>query len=181
MISELLKRKLAVLFQGLDVDKNGFVEREDFDQITSNLAQIRGWEPSSPDYENLHNQLLLMWEQYWIDADLDKDNKVSLDEFVESYSKQFAVDSDSSVAAWEQPMATLFDVIDINGDKKIGLEEYKQLLTAFGFNTSGYEEIFQQLDTNGDGYISKQEYLQLIKEYCGENPEATGNLFYGYY
>jgi len=181
VISELLVKKLTVLFRGLDVDKNGVVERDDFGKIASNLARIRGWEPGSPDYENLHNQLLLMWDKYWIYADLNQDNKVSLDEFVESYSKQYAVDKDSSVSAWEQPMATLFDVIDINGDEKIALEEYKQLLTAFGFDASGYEEIFQRLDTNGDGYISKQEYLQLIKEFCGENPEAIGNLFYGYY
>ncbi|KYC38131.1 hypothetical protein WA1_37920 [Scytonema hofmannii PCC 7110] len=181
MVSELLKKKLTVLFRGLDVDKNGFVEREDFARIASNFARIRGWETGSSDYENLHNQVISMWEDYWIDADLNKDNKVSLDEFIESYSKQYVVDNDSSAAAWQEPMATLFEVIDINGDKKIALEEYKQLLTAFGFNASGYEEIFQHLDTNGDGYISKQEYLQLIKEYCGENPEATGNLFYGYY
>lgn len=181
MISELLKKKLTVLFRGLDVDKNGFVEREDFDKITSNLARIRGWEPGSSDYENLHNQLISMWENYWIDADINKDDKVSLDEWIENYSKQFVVDTDSSGAAWEQPMTVLFDVIDINCDEKIALEEYKQLLTAFGFDVSGYEEIFPQLDVNGDGYISKQEYLQLIKEFCGENPEATGNLFYGYY
>lgn len=181
MVSELLKKKLTVLFRGLDVDKNGFVEREDFDKITSNLAQIRGWETGSSDYENLHNHLISMWENYWIDADINKDNKVSLDEWIENYSTQFVVDTDSSGAAWEQPMAVLFDVIDINSDEKIALEEYKQLLTAFGFDASGYEEIFPQLDVNGDGYISKQEYLQLIKEFCGENPEATGNLFYGYY
>ena len=122
-----------------------------------------------------------MWEDYWINADIDKDNKVSLDEWIESYSKQYAVDQDSSTAAWQEPMATLFEVIDIDDDEQISVEEYKQLLTAFGFNASGYEEIFQKLDTNGDGYIFKQEYLQLIKEFCGENPEATGNLFYGYY
>ena len=45
MGSELLNKKMAVLFQGLDVDKNGFVEREDFDQITANFARIRGWKP----------------------------------------------------------------------------------------------------------------------------------------
>ncbi|MBH8560800.1 EF-hand domain-containing protein [Nostoc sp. CENA67] len=181
MGSELLNKKMAVLFQGLDVDKNGFVDREDFDQITANFARIRGWEPGSSDYENLHNQLISMWEDYWINADIDKDNKVSLDEWIESYSQQYAVDQGSSAAAWQKPMATLFEVIDIDGDEKIAVEEYKQLLTAFGFNASGYEEIFQKLDTNGDGYIFKQEYLQLIKEFCGENPEATGNLFYGYY
>ena len=181
MGSELLNKKMAVLFQGLDVDKNGVVDREDFDQITANFARIRGWEPGSSDYENLHHQLISMWEDYWINADIDKDNKVSLDEWIESYSKQYAVDQDSSAAAWQEPMATLFEVIDIDDDEKIAVEEYKQLLTAFGFNASGYEEIFQKLDTNGDGYIFKQEYLQLIKEFCGENPEATGNLFYGYY
>ena len=181
MVSELLKKKLTVLFRSIDVDKNGFVERKDFDQIASNFARIRGWESGSYDYENLHNQVISMWENYWINADINQDNRVSLDEFFESCNQQFVADNNSSAAAWEQPMAALFDVIDINGDEKIALEEYKQFLTAYDFNTSGYEEIFQKLDVNGDGYISKQEYLQLIKEFCGENPEATGNLFYGYY
>jgi juvenile hormone diol kinase len=180
MVSELIKKKLTVFFRGLDVDKNGFVELEDFDQIASNFARLRGWEPGSSDYENLHNQVISIWKNYWINADINQDNKVSLDEYLESCNQQFVADNDSS-AAWEQPMAALFDVIDINGNEQISLEEYKQLLTAFGFNASGYEEIFQKLDVNGDGYISKQEYLQLLKEFCGENPEATGNLFFGYY
>ncbi|BAZ53245.1 calcium-binding EF-hand-containing protein [Nostoc sp. NIES-4103] len=181
MISELLKNKLAVFFQAIDVDKSGFVELEDFDHITANFARIRGWEPGSSDYEQLRNQLLLLWENYWLSADLNKDNKIHLDEFLENCNKQFIVDNDSSAAAWEQSMVTLFNIIDIDGDEKIALEEYKQFLTAYGLNTSGYEEIFQKLDVNGDGYISKQEYLQLIKEYCGDNPEAPGNLLFGYY
>ncbi|KYC38130.1 hypothetical protein WA1_37915 [Scytonema hofmannii PCC 7110] len=180
MIRELLKKKLIAHFQGIDVAQNGFVEREDIDRITSNFARIRGWKPGSSDYEKLHNHLIFLWENYWLNTDLNKDNKVSLNEFLESCNQQFVVDNDTS-AAWEQSMAALFDVIDMNGDEKIALEEYKQFLTAYGFNTSGYEEIFHKLDINGDGYISKQEYLQLIKEYCGENPEATGNLFFGYY
>ncbi|QSJ16312.1 EF-hand domain-containing protein [Nostoc sp. UHCC 0702] len=181
MGSELIKKKLTVFFRGLDVDKNGFVEPEDFDQITANFARIRGWEPGSSDYENLHNQVISVWKNYWINADINQDNKVSFDEYLETCNQQFVADNDSSAAAWEQPMAALFDVIDINGNEQIALEEYKQLLTAFGFNASGYEEIFQKLDVNGDGYISKQEYLQLLKEFCSENPEATGNLFFGYY
>ncbi|BAZ53249.1 calcium-binding EF-hand-containing protein [Nostoc sp. NIES-4103] len=181
MVSELIKKKLTVFFRGLDIDKNGFVEPEDFDQITANFARIRGWEPGSSDYENLYNQVISIWENYWINADINQDNKVAFDEYIETCNQQFVADNDSSAAAWQEPMAALFDVIDINADGQIALEEYKQLLTAFGFNASGYEEIFQKLDTNGDGYISKQEYLQLLKEFCGENPEATGNLFFGYY
>lgn len=181
MITELLKNKLTAFFRAVDVDKNGFVEREDYDKITNNFASIRGWEPGSPDYENLHNKLIFMWENYWVSADINKDNKVSLDEFLESCNTQFIVDNDSSVAAWQQSMAVLFDVIDINGDERIAPEEYKQFLMAYGFNVSGYEEIFQRLDTNGDGYISKKEYLHLLEEYCGVNPEAAGNWFFGFY
>ncbi|RCJ23178.1 hypothetical protein A6S26_01070 [Nostoc sp. ATCC 43529] len=181
MVSELIKKKLTIFFGGLDVDKNGFVEPEDFDQIASNFARIRGLEPGSSDYENLHNQVISIWKNYWINADLNQDNKVSLDEYLEICNQQFVADNDSSAAAWEQPMEALFEVIDIDNDEKIALEEYKQLIAAFGFNASGYEEIFQKLDANGDGYIDKQEYLQLLKEFCGENPEAPGNLFFGYY
>ncbi|NMG05497.1 EF-hand domain-containing protein [Brasilonema sp. UFV-L1] len=181
MIDELLKKKWIAFFQAVDADKNGFIEREDYEKITARFAAIRDWKPGSPEYENLHNKLIFLWEKYWVCADLNQDNKISLDEFLETCRRQFAVDYASEEAAWEQSMPALFDVIDIDGDEKIDLEEYKQFLTAYGFNVSGYEEIFQRLDANGDGYISKEEYLQLIKEYCGVDPEAAGNWFFGYY
>ncbi|MUG99460.1 EF-hand domain-containing protein [Scytonema sp. UIC 10036] len=178
---ELLKNKLTAFFRGVDVDKNGFVERSDYEKITNNFADLRGWKPGSPDYENLQNRVLFLWEKYWVSVDLNKDSKVSLDEFLESCTTQFAVDNDSSTAAWFESMTALFDVIDMNGDEKIGPEEYKQFLKAFGFNVNGYEEIFQRLDANGDGYISKEEYLQLLEEFCGVDPEAAGNWFFGSY
>lgn len=181
MIPELLKKKMTAYFRGIDVDKNGFVELEDYERIANNFAEIGGWKADSPEYEHLHSRFVYLWEKYWVSADLNKDSKVSLDEFLKSCTTQFALDYESSVAAWAESMKDLFAIIDRDGDNEIGPEEYKEFLIAFGFNAGGYEEIFQGLDANGDGYISQEEFLQLIKEYTGVEPEAAGNLFFGYY
>lgn len=181
MLPELLKNKMIAHFRGIDIDKNGFVELEDLERIADNFAKIRGWKADSPEYKNLHSTFVYMWEKYWVSADLNKDNKVSLDEFLKSCTTQFALDNESSVPAWAEWVKDLFPIIDRDGDNKIGQSEYNEFLIAYEFNADGYEEIFQALDANGDGYISLEEFSQLLKEYIGVNPEAAGNLLFGYY
>src|SRR5947209_18721995 len=54
MLTDFQKRKLTALFNLYDVDKNGFVDQADFEQVVQNLATPLRLQPGSPEYTRLH-------------------------------------------------------------------------------------------------------------------------------
>ncbi len=61
MLTDLQKRKLNALFNLYDVDKNGFVEQADFEQVVQNLAPTLHLQPGSPEYTRLHAGHMAIW------------------------------------------------------------------------------------------------------------------------
>ena len=88
MLSETMQKKLTNHFHVRDLDKDGFVAREDWEQCARNLAEIRRWKTGSPDYEEVVSKHVQIWTTFWEPADLDSDGKVGLDEYLQLAHKQ---------------------------------------------------------------------------------------------
>lgn len=181
MLTELQKKKLTYQFKIFDVDKNGFLEKSDFDKIVNGYAEAYNLTQGSETYEYLSSTYGKRWDGLAKEADTNADNKVSLDEWL-SYQDKLMNHPESDFL-WMKVASMFHDIQDIDKDGSISLEEYKIIYKIHGIGDDSLAaEIFSKLDFDGDGKISKNDHLNLVADfYLSNNPQAPGNLFFGTY
>ena len=85
MLTEFQKHKLTVAFHYHDMDHDGFLGKADYEQFVKRFGEIQNCSPGSPQHEAVYTQTMAVWEHLRQVADKDKDDRVSLGEFLESY------------------------------------------------------------------------------------------------
>lgn len=181
MLSELLKKKLTRHFHFQDLDRDGFVQRADWEQCARNLAEIRAWSPDSPEYEAIMARHVQIWTNFWKPADLDNDDRVSLDEYLQLAERQrtqgfFSLDLISDL------FGAIFEILDLDGDGKITLQDYKHYFTAWGLAEELAEEAFLHLDLSGDGRLSRSIFIQFgANFFISDEPHMPENWLFGPY
>ena len=180
MITEFQKQKILKHFSLYDFDKNGVLEKADFEQNLNKMMQGNGWATDSPEYKKVYASFV---EKRWASlqklADPNNDNKITPDEYLQ-YVDKLLNNPEMYEAEIVVPVKGLFKSMDKDGDGHIDLEEYKNLYANLGFDEGIAPEIFSKLELNYDGHISEDEYLKLIDQFfTSQNPEDPGNLFFG--
>jgi hypothetical protein len=80
--SEFQRRKVAAVFDAMDVDGNGYLEESDFEALTERWVSVRGWEPGTPGHERLRAIMMGWWEAVRTLSGAARDGMVSLDELM---------------------------------------------------------------------------------------------------
>src|SRR4028119_46657 len=174
MLSEFQKRKLALGFYMFDTSKDGIVELADFEHHAQKLAELRGIQPGSTDYEKILSASVAKWETFWKPADTDGDNKITLDEYLKSADILIAANTGKKTN-FRVDKGT-FDSVDIDGNGEITLKEYTIYLKSLGRSEEDAKIAFSKIDTNGDGKLSRDEFGIALYEYHASNdPQAPGN------
>lgn len=76
MSSDLQRRKISGVFAAMDVNGDGYLEEEDFQALAGRWTRLRG-----PGDERRLTELMLGWWTTLLTAsDVNRDNKVTLDE-----------------------------------------------------------------------------------------------------
>ncbi len=175
MASEFQRRKMAGVFDAMDADANGLLEREDFEALTERWVGIRGWEPGSSDYEHMRGILMGWWAGLVAMGDVNNDGKVSFDELMLLVDRLGAMRAEVEATA-----DAMFDAIDESGDGRISVEEHKQVVEAWMGTGEGAEEAFPRLDLDGDGHLSRDEFRELWFEFwAGADESAPGQWMFG--
>jgi juvenile hormone diol kinase len=180
MLSEFQKRKLALRFYMLDTSKDGIVELADFEHHGQKLAELRGIQPGSTEYEKILSASVASWETFWKPADADGDNKVTLEEYLKSADILIAANTGEETKF--RVDKGCFDSVDIDGNGEITLKEYTIYLKSLGRSEEDAKIAFSKIDTNGDGKLSRDEFSIALYEYHASNdPQAPANWFFGSY
>jgi Ca2+-binding EF-hand superfamily protein len=166
--SEFQRRKVSGVFHSMDVDKDGYLEEEDFQSLTDRWNGLRGVRPGSPGHERIAGIMMGWWQALVAGADQDGDNRVTLDEVL-ALVDQLAGMRD----AVEATADAMFDAVDDNGDGRVSPAEYNQMIVAWKGHPVGTDEAFRFLDTNGDGYISRQEFVEAWADFWIGDDEAS--------
>jgi Ca2+-binding EF-hand superfamily protein len=171
MASEFQRRKIAGVFHAMDVDGDGFLEKEDFAALTARWTAIRG---AGGDIR-LAEIMMGWWNTLLNASDLDRDQRVTLDEVL------LVVDRLGSMPeAVTATAEAMFEAIDENGDGRISADEYHRLIVAWNGQETDTDEVFPLLDGNGDGHLSEPEFVGLWQEFwAGDDPDAPGALVFG--
>jgi len=180
MLSELQKRKLTVLFHHQDMDNDGYLARADYDQFAKRFCEIQNYSPGSPQCEATYTQTMAAWEHVQQVADKDKDGRVSLEEFLESYDVTLGDEKlyNQLVTEYVKSMLALWDR---DGDGRLSGVEYAAFIGCGGVGEEAAREAFRRLDRDGNGYLSIDELMQNVKEFYGDDPDAPGNWSAGPY
>lgn len=182
MLSDIMQKKLSRHFYFRDLNKDGYVERSDWVQCALNLVAIRAWEFGSPEYEAVMARHIEMWATFWEPADLDKDGKVSLAEYLHLTETQRKKGFKYEMEAVRKLFGAIFDTIDLDGDGEISLTEYRQFFRAWGMDVGLALEAYSSLDLNADARLSRDAFLQYgVNFYVNDEPDVAGNLIFGPY
>ena len=196
MLSLIMQKKLAKHFRFQDFNKDGYVERADWEQCARNLAWIQGWTPDSSGYKDILSKHVGIWENNWLPADSDGDGKVSLNEYLELTDRIRSgihppVDDETigNPVSKEKPnyldslldlFGAIFDIIDGDNDGKIRLEDYKMYFKAWGVDEELADGAFASIDLNGDGVISRMSFVQFGSNFfISDDENEFGSLLFG--
>ena len=180
MLSEFQKRKLTVVFHHHDMNDDGVLEKADYERFVQRFGQVQNFAPDSPEYKAIYGQTMAAWEHVRQVADKDKDNRVSLEEFLESYDVTLGDEKlfEQLVIGYAQ---TMLASADRDGDGRLSGAEYAALLECYGIAKKSAQEAFRHLDRDANGYLSVEELMQSAREFYGDDPEAPGNWAVGPY
>lgn len=181
MLTELQKRKLTKLFTLYDVNHSGDINLSDFEQIIQKIAQFRSWVTDSFDYEELSHKYYYHWIHIKGEMDRDRNNKLSLDEWLKYYDNLL-----ENRSKYEQEikslMGLIYDIFDRDGDGHINQKELEEFLTTYNVSPIHAENILSVLDHNEDGLIDKSEFFKMLDEFhYSDDPDAPGNQMFGPY
>src|SRR4051812_442384 len=112
MASELQRRKISTVFGAMDVDGDGFLTEADFQALTDRWTKARGLAPDSPQAARLSEIMMGWWTTLLAASDIDRDEKVTLDEVLLVVDQ--LGDMPDSVRG---TAAAMFEAIDENGDE----------------------------------------------------------------
>ena len=175
MASELQRRKTALVFAAMDVDSDGFLQRHDFAALAARWTVNRGLAADSRDARKLSAIMMAWWETLLEASDVNRDDKVTLDEVL-LVVDQLPADLTPVVAT----ATALFEAIDADGDGRISAAEYRELIETWNGVPTDTDEVFSLLDLDGDGHLSEEEFVELWTEFwAGDNPDAAGTWVFG--
>ncbi len=181
MLTPFQKRKLTRYFNCLDTDANGYFEKADVDRIVERLATARGIKNDTEEYDAIQAGLNLIWDNARTYGYSQDPNFVTLGDWLQHE------DVVLSTEEWRENYMKVvtrgvFDLIDADGNGEISIEEYTQLMTAFGVEKGIPEWSFKKLDLDGSGVIEKEEFVTIVEQFhISEDRDAPGNFLFGPY
>ncbi len=180
-VATLLERKLDRRFDTYDLNKNGYIERSDFELAAQRFAEAFSAPEDSPAVTRLRDTLTRVWSDLVCASDADGDGRISREEYKKAFTLHMLEDQTELAEKYRPFIDALMDVADADGDGRIDLDEHIKWYTALmSITPDEARESFARLDRDGDGYVTREEIFQAVVEYYfSDDPEAPGNWLIG--
>lgn len=175
MVSEIRKNKLNYVFDTFfDVNKDGSIEKNDFELAIENIARIRGYKTGDANHKDVSDRFLSIWEKLRVFADTNKDNKVSREEWLTLWTEPLNDE-------WKKMyMNFMFRLQDTSGDGTIDEAEFTNVCQTFGIPAEESKSAFVKISNAGKTDIDIAAYENLWKDYFGsDDAAAAGNSLFG--
>lgn len=179
MLSELRTRKFTTLFACFDSNKNGVLEKSDYEQFAQNLSQAYNLAPGTTTYTAMYAETMALWDFVHNVADQDGDHRITPVEFIAAYG---ALTNDD--ATFQQLLMSYAAYVirtgDQDGDGRLDEDEYATILWCYGIADADARTAFRHLVTDGSGYLTTAAMEQVFAEFFrSDDPDAPGNWMIG--
>jgi Ca2+-binding EF-hand superfamily protein len=175
MSTELQRQKLEQQFDRYDGDGDGVIDQSDVDRLIQAWCAAFGATPGSERWQKVTTRSNKLWRL--LDGRIDADGDM-------------AVDKEQWVAAHEKPdfiekiaiplAQATFELGDVDGDGRLGLNEWMTAQSIAGVGQMEALEVFQSLDADGDGFVTAAEHLAALREfYRSTDRKSRGNHLAG--
>jgi Ca2+-binding EF-hand superfamily protein len=169
----LLKTKHDKLFDLLDHDGNGAIERDDFEQLAADLVKAGTDNPHAPAAEAVFDAYRRAFDRFVAHVDTDGDGVIARDEFHAAMATQSNREARFD-DIWGPTCDVEFDNVDVDGDGRLDLAEFASLMAGFGHTPDSASVTFSRLATGG--VITREVYYQAWKTYVSSDDDsATAN------
>ena len=150
-------KRVGELFHVSDVNKNGYLQLEDYEIVITNLTRLTNNERPAL-IEKAREVVLEMTDS----LGLKKGVKLNKEQYLDAMAAM-GVEQGAKVKQGEASITTklnnaVFDVVDVNRDGTVSLSEYKLVFKAFNIDEASAAEGYAVLDRNKDGKVSRQEF-----------------------
>ncbi len=182
MLSELRQQKFTHLFQILDFNHDGLLEKTDFQSLGENIAIFRCLRSPSEIEDLINRRGREIWDAIRLFLDdqqsVTQCNLENWLQFLENITdskndRRFNVLSQKSVR-------DIFYIYDKNLDNYLSKQEYLCFFVSLRVGIKQADECFRAMDLNDDMLISKKELHIAITEFFKSDDEGSpGNLLFG--
>ena len=148
--------RIESLFNLLDYNKNGYIDKGDWELWVDNINKA-----CKPDPQSLIDRLYETTGAYFAAIGIKSGRQLTCDEFVKAFSK-FAVQERAKRERGEEPLLypmndAVYDVADTNKDGFVTVDEYRRIFKACNLPESAADAAFKVADANSDGKIDREE------------------------
>jgi len=172
---DFFAKKISTLFTRFDMDKNGKIEEDDFDNWSESLIAIGHLDKTQAD--SLRKNMKSIWTTYFLPADTDHDLSVTVDELI-VYMRSAMAD-EGKRASINATLPIVFQAIDANKDDGVSPEEFHNYFVSLGVKDQAFtESVFKAMDANHDGDLSKEEFTEFGKEFFLSNDESSPSKYF---
>ncbi|MEV0622277.1 EF-hand domain-containing protein [Nonomuraea sp. NPDC050404] len=178
MAQDPAERKFSLLFDWFDHTDDGWVTRDDFEQMVSLFTAL-----APPDDQANKDAMRAAFMRWW---DLllsfgaaDAQQRVSRERFV-SVMRSHVTEPKRFEDVVMPIVDALMSALDTNRSGTLTADEYVRMYDALGIPPATSAPAFERLDRNHSGSISHDEFRTAIEEfYLGTDPQAPGNWLLG--
>ena len=162
----------------LDINKDGFISREDYELMGKKLAKQSGM--AEEQAETTTKEMMKVADAF----NLKPGVKLPLEEAAKKASETILSMSPAErKASITVSHNLLFDAIDTNKDGHISANEFKVYFNVIAPGTSEVEIIhsFNAIDTNKNGEISREEFMAAAEDFLhGVEETELSKVFFGH-
>ena len=180
MATIIQQRKLDKAFNHLDVDRDGYVEEKDLNELGVRLLANFGVGFDDPRAQKIVDGFGGFWTALADALDTDGDRRLSPQEYRDGMLAGFGGPDGTFDEHFRPGAMAVLELADTDGDGYVSRAEFAVMQHAFGTPADESDFAFDRLDLDGDGRLSLDEMIVAVREfYVGGDESAVGTWFFG--
>lgn len=182
MLTNFQSKKLTYFFSLYDLNKNGYLQLEDFTDIAERLCEKLEYQPDSKHYRKLVEKTVGLFYKLLKDIPHGDEQVIYLKDWLEFFDKQIIGKGGEEMLEEyaELIIGYLFDLFDDNNDGFISVSEYKGIFEIYSIDQTYLEKSFLNLDLNNDLKLSRYELIRSVETFLiSDDALMKGNWIFG--
>ncbi|MEM9896066.1 MAG: EF-hand domain-containing protein [Bacteroidota bacterium] len=175
-----LTEKVGYFFRILDLNGNGFLQGDDFEEMAAKIIKIMKLEEGSYRERKVKEKALKLFQTLAKDMNPFSYNQITEQEWINFFLSYVINDEERLNDYKELIFNFMFDFFDQNRDGFINKAEYQDFFKIFGLDQSFVDDAFDKLDHSKVQKVSRYDLMAALEDYfTSTEEEVKGNWVFG--